>query len=440
MASVRKSTKQKALESATQAAVGSLGFFVSGNPILKDIAYHTTKAELTTERLIGIVQKLFEIGPPEDEEPSVREEFDKQVETIKKRGIDLAKLGLIIPLLMNQEAKEYLSSFIKGLTGIENLDNIKMGINAVLAVLAGVFAVKVFKQVSDSIAAVKKLGQVTAILFGITEAASDDISDQMDEVDKHKAEKEKEKKEVEKSKQKGKAARDDIRKEKKAVKGKNIFKKALAFLGKVAPKVGPKLLGAIPVIGTVAIIGSVLYDIASEAMNFFGDDDAEEEPEEVVEAENKPEVSGMAASSVPEPAGVEELSTPESPGASAQASTSEPVAKAPLETAKISASAPSPAPMVETVEQESLAELDGAANEPVLESPVIINEQGEIELSDDFISESLSKASEEVISMKKTKEQTVLINNVDLSTVISKSQEAAKAVSANYGFSTTVGK
>ncbi len=300
MASVSRGTRQKAVIGASQAMLGSLGFFVRESlPISKESADLALNAAGSADKLNNTLMAFLELSEesPQAVKVDPREELDKAVIKIKKRAFDLATLGFIIPLLLNKEAREYLSNFAGGLIGIENVEKFKLGLIAVTGVLTGVFTFKLIKQVGDSIEAAKRLSQVVGTLFGITEAATSDTLDKEAELDKEKkkVEEERKKREAEDKKLKdaGKRGIDDVKASKQEYKKANFFGK-VKFL---ATKFGPKVLGAvvksIPFVGAAATIGLLISEIAG----FFIDN--EEEKQEAV-PEGKP---GVASSSSSTPSG-----------------------------------------------------------------------------------------------------------------------------------------
>jgi hypothetical protein len=395
MASVSRGTRQKAVIGASQAMLGSLGFFVrEALPISKqssDLALSTSIAASNLNNALLAYLELFEEAPL-SVKTDPREELDKAVVKIKKRAFDLAALGFVIPLLLNKDAREYLSSFAGGLIGVENVEKFKLGLIAVTGVVTGVFTFKLIKQVGDSIEAVKRLSQVVGTLFGITEAATEETLDKEAELDKQKKdiEAEKKKKEAEdrRLKDAGKKGVNDIKASKQEYKKAN-------FLGKIkflATKFGPKVLGAvvksIPVVGAAATIGLLIAEIAG----FFSDDEEQEK-------ENIPEARpGVASSSSATPAGhsaqeVVKTIQAEKPAAPMTSQASKPPAEqAPVQSGSSAAPSSEPASdkneefdsflkkkMSEAVDfQEGKVDLDGKAIEkkaevtpPPVSAPVV---------------------------------------------------------------------
>jgi len=336
MAKVSKGTRQKAIISASKSAYESLGLFA--DTLVKNTNYmveDTDEMVIVTDRLVELFQKAFEIENVE-KPPTPQEQLKETTERIKKRSFDIATLGLVIPFLINPQAREYLYSFVKGLVGEDAFEKVKFGVTGVLSVLAGVFTVKVIRQVGDSITAMKQLAKVTSVLFGITEAATESTLDKEAELDreKKKVEEENKRKQAEDKKLKDAATkgRDDIK------ASKQEYKKA-GTIGKIrflATKFGPKVLGAviksIPFVGAAATIGLLVADIAG----FFSD--AEEEKEEP-----KPQAKPSAAASAPASGqSVSNLPKDKPPAAAAaEAKPSAAASKPPAAAAPVKSSAPS---------------------------------------------------------------------------------------------------
>jgi len=333
MASVSKGARQKAVIGASQAMLGSLGFFVREVlPVSKQSSDLTFSASLSAIKLNSALLAFLDLS---EETPEIdqKEELDKVVERVKKRAFDLAAIGFIIPLLLNKDARDYLSNFAAGLIGVENLEKFKLGLIAVTGVLTGVFTFKLIKQVGDSIEAVKKLSQVVGTLFGITEAATADTFDKETQLEKEKKQIEEERKkrdaEDKKLKEAGKKGVDDIKSSKQEYKKANLFGK-IKFL---ATKFGPKVLGAviksIPVVGAVATIGLLIAEIAG----FFSDESEEKQSE----PEGKPGVASSVSASLPPGHSAQEVAKTiqtEKPSASMTSQASKPPAEqAPVQSA-----------------------------------------------------------------------------------------------------------
>lgn len=452
MVSVKRHSKRKqdVIQEASKAAIEGLGFFASISIKTGNIAEGLKVSSDATTRLVDLVSKLFlDTKVEEQKKVDYKQLLETQTATIKKRGLDLAALGLLIPFLFSEDAKKYLGDFITGLFGLGPgaLDKVKLGINAVLGVLAGVFAYKVFKQVGDTINALRTLATITGTLFGITEAAATDVSDSMDELDKDKEKKAAEKKEVDRTKKETKGLKDELKKEKKkypkGVRGK--ISKAIDFVFKIGPKVGKGLLKALPVVGTIATIGYLLYEVYDEAVNFFSDEDKEEKPEQETqsEVEEKPSIAATQTA-VPEPAGVEGLPKETAPSEITITKQAEevPVEKASITSSPLSIKPPEALEIESAVEEKPAPFVIEDEVEPFeVSSPILSEEQiknlPEIVPADSAV--PIIQASEEIVRARKEKSSLVLINNIDNSVLVSKAPESAPVIAPNYAYSTKVG-
>jgi len=228
MASIRKKIKDKALKNAvadaSQSMFTGMGFFVQFQPYAKSLEQETAELEKSAVNLSNILTKYLEFDEPVKllPEPEAVKESTIQdtAARVKSRAFDLAKLGLIIPLLFNKDAREYMASFLSSLTGVST-DGLKTALAAVGIVLASVFTYKLFKQVSDTFTAFRQLSTATATLFNLTSDASGGLDAEKEKVDKDKKKlekenekKAKEKKELDKKKENAKSAKEDLKKEK----------------------------------------------------------------------------------------------------------------------------------------------------------------------------------------------------------------------------------
>lgn len=193
MASVKNQSRSKQLDKAIDGAKRSMftgmGFFVQVQPHAKDIEQSAVEMQQSVQKLGDVLLKYLDLHEPIKRQPQevVREDtLDQNISKVRKGAFDLAKLGLIIPFLLNKDAREYMASFLSGLTGF-SLEGMKTTLIAVTGVLTGMFALKLFKQINDTIEAIKKLNDVTRTLFGITEITSQDIDSAKDDLDKEKS-------------------------------------------------------------------------------------------------------------------------------------------------------------------------------------------------------------------------------------------------------------
>lgn len=215
-----------------KAIIASIGFFASTSPFFKEVADTLGRQN---KRLINIVsgindvliQDAYALEIPQAT-PEPQENISSIVSRTQSRAIDLAGLGLIIPLLFNKEARDWISGFANGLFGIENVETLNTALKAITAVLAGVFAYKVFKQVGDTIETFKRLSNLVSSLFLITDEAAVATVDEKKEIEEKKT----------RDKDKRKKIRENrVARQKRIQKFKNIFK-AFKFGGPIGFAVG----------------------------------------------------------------------------------------------------------------------------------------------------------------------------------------------------------
>lgn len=221
------------VEQATGAAVASVDFFVQFSPVFSQIADDAEKAKVSSSKIAELFARFLGFDTGQLEPIKAKDAEPLKMESIaatEERAFDLAKLALILPLLLDPTARNYLANFIQGLVGAETLDKITFALKAVGAVLAGVFAVKLFKQISDTISTFVRLSQVVGTLFGLTQENNDLEIEDATKKERDKWEKRKEK--FEKNKSANRAKR--LKKLEKARK----FRKVLKALGKVGKFTG----------------------------------------------------------------------------------------------------------------------------------------------------------------------------------------------------------
>lgn len=451
MVSVRKKArdkqKQDAIKEASSAMFGSVGFFLNIKSEVSSIEEGSLELKKSAEELSDLlVNYLSEEEPPPPPDAVPEDRMPGIAATAKKQAFDLAKLGLILPFLINKESREYLANFISGLIGKEALEGIKITLVGITAVLTGVFAYKLFKQIGTTIEAVKELSRVTSILFGITDAANDDLVDEKTKLDKDKKEvekekkkKAKEKKEIDEKKRNAKSARDDLKKEKQALKGKGKLSKLFAFASRIAPNVGKKLLTAIPFVGAFAAIGLLLYEIYDEAINFFDEeertppkidavkDDEDEDEKSVAEG-----VQAQAVEKAPIAAAVPPLVKESRQQISGQVPSSQQGAQPSPEAAATQAQAMATAPAMEILPGDGNSDEVGAKE---------VESEGALELPSFTMPRTLdiAESSEEIILEKKDNVPTIVVNNIDNTTTIAKTEPETTSSDGSYRYSTTVG-
>lgn len=213
------------MKEVTDAAVNSVGFFIQISPVIKDAADKSSRVAGLFAEFLG-----SNIGSALEPIKSVPEATPIKMESIsstKERAFDIAKLAVIIPLLLNEESRKYLASFAQGLLGTETLEGITTALKAIGIVLAGVFAVKVFQQVSDTINTLIRLSEVIGVLFNLTQESNEAEVDEARKKERESWEKRKEKYEQNKSKKRAERLErlEKLKKLKKVIKGLSFLMK-----------------------------------------------------------------------------------------------------------------------------------------------------------------------------------------------------------------------
>lgn len=222
----RKETLAKAGSSAN-AIFDSVGLFASVSDAFKDISI---RLKSQSDRIVDIEKKLSEVFevPVVPDQPATRDSAES-ISTISDRmldrGFDLAKLALIIPLLLSEDARNYIASFISGLIGIDSLEKITFGLKALGAVLTGVFTYKLMSQVGDTVRSMLRLATLTATLFALTDETTDL------NIEERRRRREKRLKDVERKKRSLERRRQRIEKIKKAKTAISTGLKGLKFTG-----------------------------------------------------------------------------------------------------------------------------------------------------------------------------------------------------------------
>lgn len=228
-------------------------------------------------------------------------------------GLDIAKLALLLPLLMSDKVKSLIGGFFEGFMkqlGVAQpiVDAVVFAAKNLGVIVAGYFGIKLFKSVLGVFESIKNLARVAGLVGAAASEQGDlnnldrkkndieresvkkekktvrdrhsDLKDEkasaakknQKEVDALKAEKkalEAEKKTAEKAaeriKKTGAAASGELR----GIKKLNFGKKLVRFIPTLAKRVLPKILAAIPVVGTIAMVGYAIYDIIDTVSSFF---------------------------------------------------------------------------------------------------------------------------------------------------------------------------
>lgn len=281
------------VEKDKKTVLGSSLFFAAANPLLQKI---NRGLAFTSVQIAKLETSIVSLNVPEAPQPviepvAVQEEKESISATRSRSGVGtasgLAALGFIVPLLLNKEAREYLSSFLAGLIGIDKLELISNAIKAVTVVLTGVFAYKVFKQVADAFESLKRLWNLISELFSLTS----DNADAVDEKDKDlKQKRDKLKKNQQKRKKSRKKAKNAEMVRRKANRAKRIkklknirtAKNSISAIKKALLIGGPIGIAA-GVVGGIAI-GSIIDLIAGPNEDVEVEEDkADVEPEEAPE-------------------------------------------------------------------------------------------------------------------------------------------------------------
>lgn len=450
MVSVRKKTRNKqkdeAIKQASSAMFDSVGFFLNIKSEVKSVEEGSIELKQSADNLANLLVNYLDMEEPPPVPDAVSEDKMPEIaERAKKQAFDLAKLGLILPFLINKESREYLANFLSGLIGEDALGAIKTTLVGITAVLTGVFAYKLFKQIGTTFEALKELSRVTGILFNISSSANEDLEVEKDKLDKDKKEvekekkkKAKEKKEIDEKKRNAKSARDDLKKEKQALKGKSKLSKLFAFATKIAPNVGKKLLTAIPFVGAFAAIGMLLYEIYDEAINFFDETERPEVKVDAVREEDEEESSdkkeSQQAESVQKPdiasAVPPMVNQSSKPDAGVQPSASQGASSSNASEGQTAVAAP----VTTTGGAETMDDTTGdnsENNEPAaaLEMPTFTMPK----------TLNIAESSEEIVLEKKAVSPTIVVNNVDNTTTITKTEERGSVSDSGYRYSSTVG-
>lgn len=280
--------KKVAIEETSAAVVAEVSFFLAANPLLDSIVNAVNRAAESSSKIAileqGIVQPVPTQTPKQDATPVKDELRPDTTNAMKKRGIDLAWLGFALPLLMNNEARTYLASFLSGLIGTDNLEALNTGLKIATVALGAYLGVKVFKQVSDTISTLIRLTQLMGVLFNVVSDTSEGVDNEKSKHDKDKEDYDK-KKENNKQKRKGRRA-DRLKRIKQVKKARQVagtLRKALLVGGPIGIAVG---------IGSGILIDS-LIDYAT------GDEERAIEAEEKADTgDDEPDVATQEQSEV----------------------------------------------------------------------------------------------------------------------------------------------
>lgn len=236
--------KKVAIEETSAAVVAEVSFFLAANPILDSILDAVNRAAESASKIAvleqGIMQQTPAQQPVQDAVAANKNELRPDTTgAMKKRGIDIASIAFFLPMLINEESRKYLASFLTGLIGIENIEALNNGLKLVTLALGAYLGVKVFKQVADTFNTFVRLSQLMGILFNVVSDADDGLDE-----DKRKHEKDKEdydkKKKQNRQRRKGKRVErlKRLKQVKNARKIIGTLKKALLIGGPIGIAVG----------------------------------------------------------------------------------------------------------------------------------------------------------------------------------------------------------
>lgn len=208
--------------------------------------------------------------------PNVSAAASTAGKAIQRASLGILGLAAILPAILSGELRKKIGNFAEGFLeglgiGKEARAKVLKGAKLVRDALLAYFSLTALKRVSDAINATVKLASAVAEALGI-----------MDLFEKKRAA---EDADMKKSARAIRRERARVRLEKRQLKNAGTIKKAWILAKRVLPKVVGKLVGAIPIVGTFAMIGIAMKDVFDEVTGFM--DDQEEGPQtaEDVEAE-----------------------------------------------------------------------------------------------------------------------------------------------------------
>lgn len=257
---------QQQIQQTAETAIDNISGIFIPDAAARLLVQLTDKSSQDMGQVVVLAAELFQITPNlEQPQPQAVREAAPSIagstSNMLGRGIDIALLGSLIALLVNKEAREYLASFLSGLLGKDLFENILTALKLVGIALAGVFAVKVFKQVSDTIAAFIRLSKLVGILFGLTNDQSEATIEEKEKMDKRKQ------KEKENRKTRNQNRKKRIERLKKLKGLSNFLKKGLAVTG----------------VGLVAgiVVGTILDYMINQSTEPDEPEDIDEESDDV---------------------------------------------------------------------------------------------------------------------------------------------------------------
>ena len=285
----------------SSAVMGSVMFFAMANPLLLKLNNGFKFTESQIARLeTNIVSFTVPGAPTSLDEATTPVPEEKESISVAKSAVTasgLSALAFVLPILMNKEAREYIGSFIKGFIGAENLDKITLALKVVTAALAAAFAYKTMQQIMQTLESVKKLGTLTATLFGLTNDGADAVNEKDEDLKKKKKKLKERERKRKASKKKARGAERARRKSNRAAKIKKLkkiksIKSTISNIKKALLVGGP--FGIIAGIVAGIAIGTMIDLVAgpSEETEVAEDklDEEKDEPEAPVQEDDEEDI------------------------------------------------------------------------------------------------------------------------------------------------------
>jgi hypothetical protein len=214
------------VEKENKTVINSVMFFALANPLLQKINRGLVFTDNQIAKLETNIVSLnvpgitpIQADPRENNVPVPEKKENVSVAKSAFTASGLAALAFALPFLINKESRDYLTSFIAGLIGRDVLDKIALALKLVGAALAAAFAYKTMQQIQSAFESIKRLGNLTAILFGLTSDGTDAVNEKEDDLKKKQ-------KKIKENQQKYKKSRDKAKKAERARRRANRLARA----------------------------------------------------------------------------------------------------------------------------------------------------------------------------------------------------------------------
>lgn len=287
-----KDIKEQLIRETKGSVFASLSFYLSAiSDRFDNIATQSgeaAKAAEATYKLISspalagsqLQQYQLKEAVMEASRPNVSAAGEQAGTAIKRASLGVLQYAALLPLLLSKELRSkvatFFTSFLEGL-GFDKIKNLGKKVKATVSLVTGAlgvyFGLTALKRVADAINATINLASAIASALGIMEI-----------FEKKRALEEAEIKKSAKAIRREKAR---VRLEKRQLRKAPWWKKALILAKRVLPKVVGKVVGAIPFVGTVAMIGLAMKDVFDEVTGFMSDDEEGASTAEDIEAERE---------------------------------------------------------------------------------------------------------------------------------------------------------